>query len=164
MLITLNQIPVTIQEFQTCLQLDLSKPENTCAMFLCALQLYIKDKDAGVEAMNMLRGPRPMAPYDIQFLRDRLRDKPYLPLAYFEGATPQNNYTPAQPYVLNVLPDPRSQDIEAGYIRVFLKQSLHFPVRCPPVSSGHEAIESLLLPQTHCLLMHILPCLLMQQL
>ena len=125
MLITLNQIPVTIQEFQTCPQLDLSKPENTWAMFLCALQLYIKDKDAGVEAMNMLRGPRPMAPYDIQFLRDRLRDKPYLPLAYFEGATPQNNYTPAQPYVLNVLPDPRSQDIEAGYIRVFLKQSLH---------------------------------------
>ena len=51
----------------------------------------------------------------------RDRDKPYLPLAYFEGATPQNNYTPAQPYVLNVLPDPRSQDIEAGYIRVFLK-------------------------------------------
>lgn len=41
MLITLNQIPVTIQEFQTCPQLDLSKPENTCAMFLCALQLYI---------------------------------------------------------------------------------------------------------------------------
>ena len=42
-------------------------------------------------------------------------------MAYFEGAAPQNNYTPAQPYVLNVLPDPRSQDIEAGYIRVFLK-------------------------------------------
>ena len=62
-----------------------------------------------------------MTPYDSQFLRDRLRDKPYLPLAYFEGAAPENNYTPAKPYVLNVLPDPRPQDIEAGYIRVFLK-------------------------------------------
>lgn len=119
--VTLNMIPATLQEFQTCPQMDLSKPENTCAMFLCALQLYIKDRDAGVEAMNMLRGPRPMTPYDSQFLRDRLRDKPYLPLAYFEGAAPKNNYTPAQPYVLNVLPDPRPQDIEAGYIRVFLK-------------------------------------------
>ena len=107
--VTLNMIPATLQEFQTCPQMDLSKPENTCAMFLCALQLY------------MLRGPRPMTPYDSQFLRDRLRDKPYLPLAYFEGAAPKNNYTPAQPYVLNVLPDPRPQDIEAGYIRVFLK-------------------------------------------
>ena len=101
--VTLNMIPATLQEFQTCPQMDLSKPENTCAMFLCALQLYIKDRDAGVEAMDMLRGPRPMTPYDSQFLRDRLRDKPYLP------------------HVLNVLPDPRPQDIEAGYIRVFLK-------------------------------------------
>ena len=54
MLITLNQIPVTIQEFQTCPQLDLSKPENTCAMFLCALQLYIKDKDAGAVSYTHL--------------------------------------------------------------------------------------------------------------
>ena len=121
MTVTIAAIPATAEEFAAMPQMDLTKPENTCAMFLCALQLYIKDRDAGVEAMNMLRGPRPMTPYDSQFLRDRLRDKPYLPLAYFEGAAPKNNYTPAQPYVLNVLPDPRPQDIEAGYIRVFLK-------------------------------------------
>ena len=35
--VTLNMIPATLQEFQTCPQMDLSKPENTCAMFLCAL-------------------------------------------------------------------------------------------------------------------------------
>lgn len=123
--VTLNMIPATLQEFQTCPQMDLSKPENTCAMFLCALQLYIKDRDAGVEAMNMLRGPRPMTPYDSQFLRDRLRDKPYLPLAYFEGAAPKNNYTPAQPYVLNVLPDPRQSVIFCGqFIHAILFCSL----------------------------------------
>ena len=71
--------------------------------------------------MNILRGPRPMTPYDAQFLRDRLRGKSYLPLAYFEGATPQNGYKPNAPYVLNVLDDPRPQDIEPGYLRVFLK-------------------------------------------
>lgn len=43
--VTLNMIPATLQEFQMCPQMDLSKPENTCAMFLCALQLYIKDRD-----------------------------------------------------------------------------------------------------------------------
>ena len=71
--------------------------------------------------MNLLRGPRPMTPYDAQFLRDRLRGKAYLPLAYFEGATPENGYTPRTPYRLNVLADPRPQDIEPGYLRVFLK-------------------------------------------
>ena len=43
-----------------------------------------------------------------------------LPLAYFAGATPQNSYVPTQPYVLNVLADPRPQDIEPGYLRVFI--------------------------------------------
>ena len=70
--------------------------------------------------LDLLRGPRPMTPYDAQFLRDRLRGKEYLPLAYFAGATPQNSYVPTQPYVLNVLADPRPQDIEPGYLRLFI--------------------------------------------
>ena len=71
--------------------------------------------------MNLLRGPRPMTTYDAQFLRDRLRGKPYLPFAYFEGATPEKGYQPRVPYTLNVLADPRPQDMEPGYLRVFLK-------------------------------------------
>ena len=96
-------------------------PEQVCAYLLCALHLYTLDPEAGIAAMNQLRGPRPMTPYDGQFLRDRLRGKAYLPQSYFHGASPTNNYTPAQPYVLEVLPDPRPQDVEAGYLRFYLK-------------------------------------------
>ena len=59
--------------------------------------------------MNLLRGPKPLTPYDCQFLRDRLRGKSYLPLAYFEGATPENGYQPQVPYALNVLADLRQK-------------------------------------------------------
>ena len=62
-----------------------------------------------------------MTPYDIQFLRDRLRGKTYLPLAYFEGASPENGYRPSQPLTLQLYPDPRPQDCEKGFVRVFLK-------------------------------------------
>lgn len=118
MTVTLSTLPATLSEFEA---LPRGTTEEVCAAFLCALNLYIKDKDAGVAAMNLLRGPRPMTPYDVQFLRDRLRGKEYLPSAYFEGATPENGYVPNRPYVLNVLPDPRPQDVEEGYVRVFLK-------------------------------------------
>lgn len=121
MKITIQSVPTTFEEFSALPQNDLSKPENTCALFLIALELYIKDKDAGIAAVNELRGPRALSNYDIQFLRDRLRDKTYLPLAYFEGASPENNYTPKEPLTLDVLPDSRPQDIEEGYIRMFLK-------------------------------------------
>ena len=118
MQVTMQALPATLAEFEA---LPRQTPEEVCVCFLCALNLYIKDKDAGAAAMDLLRGPRPMTPYDAQFLRDRLRGKEYLPLAYFEGATPENGYAPAPPYVLNVLADPRPQDIEPGYLRVFLK-------------------------------------------
>ena len=120
MQVTLNTLPATLAEFQAMPQTQLRTPEDVCAAFLCALHLYLKNPNDGVAAMNVLRGPRPMTPYDSQFLRDRLRGKEYLPLAYFAGATPENSYTPATPYVLNVQADPRPQDIELGYIRVFI--------------------------------------------
>ena len=120
MQVTIQSIPASLQEFET-LAAGGRQPERICALFLCALALFDKDRDAGTAAMNLLRGPRPMTPYDAQFLRDRLRGKEYLPLAYFDGATPQNGYRPTAPYTLTVLPDQRPQDVEEGYLRVFLQ-------------------------------------------
>lgn len=120
MQVTLTKLPESLQEFKEIAAMGLAAPENVCALFLCALNLYCADKDSGIEAMNIIKGPKPMTPYDVQFLRDRLRGKEYLPRAYFNGASPKNNYTPTE-YVLEVLPDQRPQDIEEGYIRVFLK-------------------------------------------
>lgn len=120
MQVTIQKIPGNLQEFEALAAAE-KQPEHICAMFLCALTLFDKDKNAGTAAMNLLRGPRPMTPYDVQFLTDRLRDKAYLPMAYFDGAKPENNYQPNTPYVLNVLEDQRPQDIEPGYLRVFLK-------------------------------------------
>ncbi len=102
-------------------------PANAGTARLCGISPYPVPDTAtalpndGVAAMVLLRGPRPMTPYDSQFLRDRLRGKEYLPLAYFDGATPQNGYRPTAPYTLTVLPDQRPQDVEEGYLRVFLQ-------------------------------------------
>ena len=116
MQVVIQKIPENLQEFET-LAAKGRQPEHICALFLCALALFDRDKDAGTAAMDLLRGPKPMSPYDCQFLRDRLRGKAYLPLAYFEGAAPENGYQPRMPYTLNVLSDPRPQDIEPGYMR-----------------------------------------------
>lgn len=121
MKITFNALPKTSEQFTALADGKLTSPESTCALFLLALNMYTQDKDAGLEAINLLRGPRPMTGYDSQFIRDRLRDKAYLPLAYFDGATPDNSYMPTEPYTVNVYPDPRPQDCEAGYMRLFLK-------------------------------------------
>ena len=120
MQIIIQKIPESLQEFEA-LAAGQRTPEKISALFLCALSLFDRNMADGVSAMNLLRGPKPMTPYDAQFLRDRLRGKAYLPLAYFAGATPENGYTPRTPYRLNVLADPRPQDLEPGYLRVFLR-------------------------------------------
>lgn len=119
--VTFTTIPETFEQFSALAQGKLSQPENTCALFLLSLNLYTRDKDAGTQAINLLRGPRPMNGFDAQFIRDRLREKTYLPLAYFDGATPNNGYMPTKPYTLQCIADARPQDIEAGYVRLFLK-------------------------------------------
>ena len=120
MQVLIQKMPENLPEIEL-LAAEGRQPERICALFLCALALFDRDKNVGTAAMNLLRGPKPMTPYDGQFLRDRLRGKAYLPLAYFEGATPENGYQPHVPYTLNVMADPRPQDTEPGYLRVFLK-------------------------------------------
>ena len=135
MQITFDRLPDTLEEFSALCN-DLTKPENTCALFLLALNLYTKDKAAGEKAIDMLRGPRPMTGIDSQFIRDRLRDKKYLPLAYFDGATPENGYGPTQPYVLNVYPDQRPQDCEEGYICLLYTSGKRIFARFAPYRGG----------------------------
>lgn len=118
--IALEQLPSSLEQFKAMPELQMTRPEDTCAMLLCALQLYVQLPQEGLEAINLLRGPRPMTTYDTQFLWDRLRGKKYLPLAYFEGANPDNGYQPQLPYQLNVLPDPTGQKVGEGYLKVFL--------------------------------------------
>ena len=71
--------------------------------------------------LNWLKGPKPLTPYEISFIDDRLRDgKTYVPFSYFNGATPDNNYTPDEPFTVTVESNPYSDDNE-GYMKLFIK-------------------------------------------
>ena len=71
MQVTISKLPTNLSEFEA-LASSGREPERVCALFLCALFLFDRNKDDGTAAMNLLRGPRPMTPYDVQFLRDLL--------------------------------------------------------------------------------------------
>ena len=52
MQVVIQKIPENLQEFET-LAAKGRKPEHICALFLCALALFDRDKDAGTAAMNL---------------------------------------------------------------------------------------------------------------
>ena len=90
------------------------------ALTVLALCAYAADKNIGTEMLNWLRGPRPLNGMEISFLNDRFRDgKTYLPFTYFVGSTPENNYTPSEPYTIVVESNHVSAE-EQGYMKLFI--------------------------------------------
>ena len=89
-----DALPQTAAEVAPC-----QTPEETAALTVAALVRYTEDQEAGIAMLNVLRGPRPLSPQDIQLLKDQLlKDRNYVARSHFNGATPDNNYTPLQPY------------------------------------------------------------------
>ncbi len=117
---TFAALPESLAELQALPEASLDTPFKTAALTVCALCAYAADKQVGTEMLNWLRGPRPLNGQDISFLNDRFRDgKTYLPFTYFVGAVPDNNYTPTQPYTVEIRSNHVSAE-EAGYMKLFI--------------------------------------------
>ena len=112
---TFQALPESLAQMQALPEASLDTPFKTAALTVCALCAYGADKNIGKEMLNWLRGPRPLNGQDISFLNDRFRDgKSYIPFSYFVGASPENGYTPRQPFTLLVGSD-HTSNTEEGY-------------------------------------------------
>ena len=113
--VTFEQMPQTARDLQALLEVyPQTDARNAGAFFIASLVRYVDSADDGLAMIDLLRGPRPMNDMNKDFLKDRLREKSYLPGAYFEGATPENDYTPDTPWTLLVYDDP--MNAEEGYL------------------------------------------------
>lgn len=117
---TFSALPESLAEMQTLPEASMDTPFQTAALTVLALCAYAADQQIGTEMLNWLRGPRPLNNQEISFLNDRFRDgKTYLPFTYFKGSTPENDYTPTEPYTI-VIESNHNSDVEAGYMKLFI--------------------------------------------
>jgi len=120
--VTFRELPVSLEQMKAMPEAALKEPQHAAALAIAALTLYPVDKEAALEMLEYLQGPRGVTGYDKQFLADRFRDKDYVPRSYFAGATPQNNYEPSVPYTLTFFENPYSRDnINEGYLTLHIK-------------------------------------------
>ena len=116
-------MPETLEEFTALPQAAMQTPFDTAALFVAALCVYPLSKDECESMINYLRGPNPMAPREVSFLAERMAQNKkagFLGASYFSGATPQNDYTPAEPYTVTASENPYSYDVE-GCAKLFVK-------------------------------------------
>ena len=117
---TFSALPGNVDELRALPEFAMTDPFMTAALTVAILCRYEADPNATVDMLNAIKGPRPLTPFEIQFLRDRLAGKGYKPYSFFDGASPANNYTPSRPYTITVRDDPYSYQNE-GYVRLQLR-------------------------------------------
>lgn len=115
-----TSIPAALDEFTSLPQAAMSTPFETAAMTVIALCAYPYNQELSVQMLNFLRGPRPLNGAEIGFINDRFRSADYVPRSYFDGAAPQNDYTPQEPYTITVFDGPYSYQ-NAGYAKLFIR-------------------------------------------
>ena len=117
--ITFSSLPESYEAFTALPEAKMDNPFSTAALSVLAFCFYPENKDLSLQMLDFLRGPRPLSVMDKQFIADRFRDKDYVPRSYFEGATPNKNYLPSEPYSIVVSENPYSYQNE-GYATLYL--------------------------------------------
>lgn len=117
-----EKLPENADQLMTMPEARLNSPFMTAALTVLACCRYEYNQQECIDMLNFLQGPKKLAPIDIQFLRDRLSGKGYVPRSYLAGTNPQNNYTPTQPYTVTVEENPYSYTNE-GYATLYIRSS-----------------------------------------
>ena len=105
---TFAALPTQLSELKALPEAALGTPFATAALALAALECFGRAPEAAYEMLDFLKGPEPLSPYEKQFIRERLAGKDYKIRSYFNGATPENGYTPDFPYRIRVSEGPYS--------------------------------------------------------
>lgn len=117
---TFSALPESLEELKALPEAAMDTPFKTAALTVCALCAYAAAPEIGKEMVNFLKGPAPLSKMDEQFIADRFRDSKLVPFSYFEGATPDNSYTPAQPFTVKISSNPYSFNNE-NYAKLFIR-------------------------------------------
>lgn len=118
--IVFNSLPETYEQFISMPQASMTTPFQTAAMTVLAFCFYPTDKELSIRMLEFLSGPRQIGGVEKSFIADRFRDKDYVPRSYFEGATPDNDYQPKEPYTIIVSENPYSYSNQ-GIAKLFVK-------------------------------------------
>ena len=101
MTITFDKLPNNLEELKAMPQATLNEPEYTAALFIAVMMHYTVNKEETFAMLEYLKGPYGLSSFEKQFLADRMSDgKDYVVRSFFNGTSPENDYTPSMPYTI----------------------------------------------------------------
>ena len=116
-------LPKSPEELLALSGVSFQDPFSIAAAAVAALTRFPEDADSCFAMLDAIKGPQPLSNADKSFIRNRFFDgKNYVPRSYFEGAVPENDYTPEVPYRIMVSESLHSRDqFDMGYITLYIR-------------------------------------------
>ena len=102
MKISFTRLPQNLVDLQSLPEDNFKTPEYACALFVALMTNYERDPEETMKMLDYINGPNDISVMDKQFYKDRMVGKNYKAFSFFEGATPDNEYTPNTPYTTYV--------------------------------------------------------------
>ena len=100
MTITFDKLPKNLDELKAMPQASLSEPEYGAALFVAVMMHYKENKEETFEMLEFLNGPYDVTEFQKQFIADRMADGDHVVRSFFNGTSPDNDYTPSMPYTI----------------------------------------------------------------
>lgn len=127
--VTIEIIPSTLEEFKALQGRIAVTPQGGAAAMIAALAAFVRDETAGATLIAAAADdgrradsePARLPDREIGFLRNQLREQPFLPFSYIAGTSPASGYAPPSPPWLLEFSDNRySGNRETGPYKVFV--------------------------------------------
>ncbi|MBO4261277.1 MAG: hypothetical protein J5921_01505 [Clostridia bacterium] len=119
---TFAKVPKTLDELKALPEAKLDTPFKCVALTMLVLLNYKDNQEEMFKMLDYLNGPEPVTPYTRTFMHDRLKDKEFVVASFFKGSSVANDYTPTEPYTIDVKANPYSFDNE-NYATLWLRSS-----------------------------------------
>ncbi len=105
--VTFEKLPKTLEELKALPEASLKEPYYGAALAVAAYNVWEENREEAKKMLQFIAGPRELTPRTWNFIQDRFMDgKGYFARSYFQGATPENDYTPSLPYTVTVYDNP----------------------------------------------------------
>ena len=91
------ELPALTGDYAEAVRPLRADPYMVAALTVETLDAFAADRDRCFRQLALLRSPQRLLPRDLESVRQALEHKSYLPRSYYEGATPENGYTPPTP-------------------------------------------------------------------
>ncbi len=132
--VNIEKLPNSVEEFIEIRNQIASTPEGGAALFIMALKLYAENPSVGEQCLvisidrsklqtgNTYKGFS-VSFFDMNRIKEQIRQYPYLPNSYFQGANADNGYTFSVPTRVICSENPHSGNVNDGDFTVFVKSA-----------------------------------------